>query len=119
MKQDDLHFTDDTIGVVCPIFSGELSETVRGFLRKATFETDYLYFILTYGNDQTDAPEKQVQIECKNVSNAGKVRLQYYCLDENRDCELIREDIFTGSDFSTYIKMPLYSTYLLNISNIS
>jgi ferredoxin len=57
MKQDDLHFTDDTIGVVCPIFSGELSETVRGFLRKATFETDYLYFILTYGNDQTDAPE--------------------------------------------------------------
>ena len=57
MKRDDLHFTDDAIGIVCPIFSGELSETVRGFLKKATFETEYLYFILTYGNDQTDAPE--------------------------------------------------------------
>ena len=92
-------------------------------------EGEYLYaaaatgeeqnLMLSYFNDQTDAPEKQVQIEFKNVTNAGKVRLQYYCLDETHDCELIREDVFTGSDFSTYIKMPLYSTYLLKISNIS
>ena len=75
--------------------------------------------MLSYFNDDTEAPEKSVQIEFKNVKNTDKVCLQYYCLDENHDCELVREEIFSGSDFSAYIKMPLYSTYLLKISNIS
>ena len=54
----------------------------------------------------------------RNVKNTKKVRLQYYCLDENHDCELVKEEIFSGNDFSAYIKMPLYSTYLLKITNL-
>lgn len=30
---------------------------VKQFLRESSFQTDYFYFILTYGFDQTDAPE--------------------------------------------------------------
>ena len=74
--------------------------------------------MLSYFNDDVSAPEKTIEIQFKNVKNTGKVRLQYYCLDEDHDGELVREDIFTGNDFSTYIKMPLYSTYLLKILNI-
>ena len=74
--------------------------------------------MLSYFNDDTNAPEKMLEIHFKNVKNTEKVCLLYYCLDEDHDCELIREDIFTGNEFSTYIKMPLYSTYLLKIKNI-
>jgi hypothetical protein len=75
--------------------------------------------MLSYYNDDISSPEKTVRIEFKNVKNTDKVRLQYYCLDENHDCELIREEIFSGNHFSAYIKMPLYSTYLLKISPIN
>ena len=43
---------------------------------------------------------------------------EYQVFSENHDCELVKEEIFSGSDFSAYIKMPLYSTYLLKITNI-
>ena len=74
--------------------------------------------MLSYYNDDVNTPEKTVEIAFKNVKNTEKVRLQYYCLDENHDCELVKEEIFSAGDFSAYIKMPLYSTYLLKITNI-
>jgi hypothetical protein len=49
------------------------------------------------------------------VTNKGKVRLEYYILDDNHDAELVREEIFTSNEFSTYINVPLYTTYLLKI----
>ena len=54
---DDLTFQDDVIGIVCPIFGHEAPPMVKEFLKKGTFRTDYFYMILTYGFDQTDAPE--------------------------------------------------------------
>jgi hypothetical protein len=74
--------------------------------------------MLSYFNDNASAPEKTLEIQFKNVKNTGNIRLQYYCPDQNHDCELVRENIFTGNHFSAYIKMPLYSTYLLKISNM-
>ena len=74
--------------------------------------------MLSYFDDDTNAPEKSVEIAFKNLSQSGKVRLSYYLLDENHDCEPIREEIFTASDFSVRIQMPLYSTCLLKILNI-
>jgi hypothetical protein len=74
--------------------------------------------MLSYFNDNASAPEKTLEIQFKNVKNTGNIRLQYYCPDQNHDCELVRENIFTGNHFSAYIKTPLYSTYLLKISNM-
>jgi hypothetical protein len=71
--------------------------------------------MLTYYNDDDTAPEKTVKVEFKNVENAKGVRLEYYCLDADRDCELVREEIFTATDFAAYVKMPLNTTYLLKI----
>lgn len=57
MKQEELKFEDDTIGIVWPIYAGEPPHMVLEFLKKATFKTNYFYMILTYGKDATDAPE--------------------------------------------------------------
>lgn len=50
-------FSDETIGIVCPVFAGEPPQMVQRFLREATFQAEYFYFILTYGMDQSDSPE--------------------------------------------------------------
>ena len=73
--------------------------------------------MLSYFNDDDNAPEKEVKITFKNVENGGRVRLEYYLLDEDHDAELVREEIFTSGEFSAYVKMPLFSTYLLKIIN--
>ena len=69
----------------------------------------------TYYNDDDSKPEKTIKVEFKNVETHGQVRLEYYLLDENHDCELVREEIFTSTNFAAYIKANVYSTYLLKI----
>lgn len=54
---NDLAFRDDRIGVVCPVFGHEAPLMVQEFLRKAVFETDYFYMILTYGHRHGGAAE--------------------------------------------------------------
>ena len=71
--------------------------------------------MISYFNDDDNAPEKTVKVEFKNVRNENGVRLEYYCLDEGHDAELVREEIFTATDFAAYVKMPLFSTWLLKI----
>lgn len=53
MKQDALHFEDETIGIVCPVYTGEMPRLVQEFLKKATFNTDYFFWVSTYGKDDT------------------------------------------------------------------
>lgn len=57
LKQGDLTFTDDKIGIVCPVYCGEIPHLVFEFIKKSKFGTPYLYMILTYGNDETDSAE--------------------------------------------------------------
>lgn len=45
---------------------------MKQFLREASFQADYVYFILTYGFDQTDAPEYTARL----AAEAG-VRVDY------------------------------------------
>ena len=43
MKQDELVFEDETIGIVCPVYTGEMPKLVEEFLKKATFKTEYFF----------------------------------------------------------------------------
>lgn len=54
---DSLHFQDETIGIVCPVFGHEAPPMVKEFIRKADFQTDFFYMILTYGNRHGGAAE--------------------------------------------------------------
>lgn len=66
MKQETLDFTDESIGIVAPIYGHEMPQMVKDFLKKAAFHTDYFYILLTYGNRHGGAAElaKQVCDEC-------------------------------------------------------
>jgi ferredoxin len=50
MDSPDLHFKDDVIGLIFPIYGFGLPKMVRNFLEKATWEAGYSFTIGTYGN---------------------------------------------------------------------
>ena len=43
------HFADDRIGIVSPTYFWGLPSIMKDFFEKASFETEYLYFVATYG----------------------------------------------------------------------
>lgn len=47
----------DSIGIVAPVYGHELPPMVKDFIKKAKFQTDYFYMILTYGNRHGGAAE--------------------------------------------------------------
>lgn len=53
----DMIFKAERIGIVCPVYGHEMPMMVKEFIRKATFDTDYLYLVETYGHRQGGANE--------------------------------------------------------------
>jgi ferredoxin len=47
---ENLHFKDDAIGIIFPIYWWNTPIMVRKFMERATLEADYLFAIGTYGN---------------------------------------------------------------------
>lgn len=57
LKKETLQYEDETIGIVAPVYAGELPLTVQRFIERASFTTDYFYMVLTYGKEKSVAPE--------------------------------------------------------------
>lgn len=57
LKKDERVYQDETMGLVSPIYGGELPTIVQDFIATSTFQTDYFYVVLTYGNLDTAAAE--------------------------------------------------------------
>ncbi|MBQ8094865.1 MAG: EFR1 family ferrodoxin [Clostridia bacterium] len=55
MKQDKIELSDDAVGIVCPVYAGEMPKMVRLFMDKANIRTDYFFFIYTYGMNHSAA----------------------------------------------------------------
>lgn len=53
----EMLYKAETIGIVCPICGHEMPQLVKDFIVRASFVTDYLYLILTYGNRHGGASE--------------------------------------------------------------
>ncbi len=49
IKDDNYEFSDDKIGIVCPLYSWSIPTYVAEFLKKCKFNCDYLFAIVTYG----------------------------------------------------------------------
>lgn len=49
IRNGQYDFSDETIGIISPTYDWGLPSIVKDFLGKASFRTDYLYFIATYG----------------------------------------------------------------------
>lgn len=74
--------------------------------------------VLSHYNDDESAQSKEVKVEFNGVKSANGVRLEYYILDENNDCKLVREEVFTAEKFACYITLPVYTTCMLKIVNL-
>ena len=49
MRRETIKISDEAVGVICPVYNAEMPMMVRDFMRKAHIETDYFFFIYTYG----------------------------------------------------------------------
>lgn len=49
LREGRYAFADSAIGIVVPTYFWGLPSIVREFLGKASFQTEYLYFVATYG----------------------------------------------------------------------
>ncbi len=49
INRNQYTFKDDTIGIISPTYFWGLPSIMKEFLEKCSFQTDYLYFIATYG----------------------------------------------------------------------
>ena len=49
MKQNEISIEDDSIGIISPVYGGDMPRMVKAFLGKANLKTKYLFFISTYG----------------------------------------------------------------------
>ena len=67
LKNNTYDFCDERIGIVFPIYAGRAPKIVLDFLRKSVFKTNYLYFIGTYGNNDS-AICKTLPEECKKLN---------------------------------------------------
>lgn len=55
MRQHEIIIKDDAVGIVCPVYAGEMPMMVRDFLSKASIETEYFFFVFTYGMNYGEA----------------------------------------------------------------
>ena len=71
--------------------------------------------LLTYYDHDEKENVKPLRINVKNACKNGAMKVEYYLLDEDKDLKLTREEKFTSEDFSIYIDIENFSTYLLKI----
>lgn len=55
MRETSIQIQDDAVGIVCPVYCGEMPKMVCAFLEKAKIETEYFFFVYTYGMADTVA----------------------------------------------------------------
>lgn len=57
IRREPLSYRADAIGIVAPVYGHELPNMVKDFIRRASFDTDYFYLVLTYGRCHGNAVE--------------------------------------------------------------
>lgn len=62
MLKPERVYTADAIGIVAPIYYGEVPSIVKRFIEQSTFNADYLFVVLTYGGSFSGAPVNTVRL---------------------------------------------------------
>lgn len=57
MRKSERKYEADSIGIVSPVYYGEIPGYTQRFLKNSTFKTPYFYFVLTYGSSPMIAPQ--------------------------------------------------------------
>ncbi len=73
--------------------------------------------MLSYFNNDDSMPNKNVKLDLSHLSD-GTWQVEYYLLDETHNAELVRSETVCNSEFTVYLNMPLFSTYLIKIKKV-
>ncbi len=90
----------------------------RDLFISAAKNDDEAAIMVTYYNDDDEMEAKEARIHISGFEAENGVELEYYLLDEERDCELARTEKFTSNDFSVILKLELSSTMLIKIKKL-
>ncbi len=107
LKNNKLEYTCETVGIVCPVFSGELPAIVCEFLKKVKLNAEYVYMVLTYGNDETVAAKegKKFAEKCGiNVNYIATIKMVDNFLPVFDVSQQIKEDKKTDLQIEKAIK---------------
>lgn len=91
------------------------------------YKTDHIYtcaatngresaILLTHFTEEDTNAAAEVKVDLHNLVSEKGVKVSYYLLDADSDAALVREEIFTASECSIYLRMPLFSSYLLKVT---
>ena len=83
----------------------------------ATNGTEHAMLLTYYDHDEKERV-KPLKVEVKNACAGKPTVVEYYLIDEDKDLKLVREEKFTSDDFSIYLDVENFSTYLLKIKPV-
>ena len=72
--------------------------------------------LVTHYNDDDKTAPQDVRLTFEGFGY--KVKATYYLIDENHDLTPMREEIFTAETFSSFLKLPLFTTYLIKFEKM-
>lgn len=72
INKNEIVIDDDAVGIIVPVYAGNVPEMVRKFLKKAKIETDYLFFICTYGMSYSVA-----KVNVISIANESGLKVDY------------------------------------------
>ena len=72
MKENEIIINDDAVGIIAPVYAGNMPEMVRNFLKKAKIKTDYLFLICTYGMSYSVA-----KVNAISIANESGLKIDY------------------------------------------
>ena len=79
MRGTQRQFSDDAIGIVCPVYAGEPPKMVKQFLRESSFQTNYFYFILACAQN---CPQKAIGLRIADKNPKARYRNPHISLQE-------------------------------------
>lgn len=71
--------------------------------------------LLSYFTDDDSAQPREVVVNFHNFKSEEGATVEYYLLDEAHNAELVRSERITTKEFTSYLQMNLYTTYLIKI----
>ncbi|MDR2834984.1 MAG: EFR1 family ferrodoxin [Bacteroidales bacterium] len=72
LKQEKINFKDDVIGFVIPCYGFDVPAIVRKFMEKHSFEADYFFAVMSYGNILATGLS-----EFEKLANKSNIKLNY------------------------------------------
>ena len=80
MKEEVTEIADEAVGIVCPVYAGDIPKMVHRLLEKVRIRTEYFFMVCTYGMDATVAKAHAAQA----AGQAG-LRLDYAPVSVRRE----------------------------------